>query len=106
MLSSSLENKILKNNSIIEKYNIFPDEDWFCPAIPPIPNGKCYCNPKKDINFCEPFYLTMKIQCSCNEGYRLVGQRTLTCTDKGLWNYDQPTCVKGMYIYENRWIRK
>ncbi|XP_071159918.1 complement factor H-like [Mytilus edulis] len=70
------------------------NEDWFCPAIPPIPNGKCYCNPKKDINFCEPFYLTMKIQCSCNEGYRLVGQRTLTCTDKGLWNYDQPTCVK------------
>lgn len=67
----------------------------YCEPIPPVPNGNCQCNPSRDLNFCEPFFPTMEVVCTCNSGYKLVGNVVLTCTDKGQWNSDVPTCVKG-----------
>lgn len=69
-------------------------KDFYCPSIPPIPNGRCLCNDKKNTSFCEPFYLTMQVQCTCNYGYRLAGNMLLTCSGKGSWDYYQPTCIK------------
>ena len=68
----------------------------YCPPVSPIPNGRCRCNSKKDLSYCEPIYSSMQIECTCNLGYRIVGNQLLTCTGRGQWNYDQPTCVKGM----------
>lgn len=68
----------------------------YCPPVSPIPNGQCRCNSKKDLSYCEPIYSSMQIECTCNLGYRIVGNQLLTCTNRGRWNYDQPTCVKGM----------
>ena len=34
---------------------------------------------------------------SCNEGYLMQGDATLTCTLNGTWDHDQPTCT-GMLL--------
>lgn len=69
-------------------------EGTYCPPVSPIPNGQCRCNSKKDLSYCEPIYSSMQIECTCNLGYRIVGNQLLTCTNRGQWSYDQPTCVK------------
>ncbi|XP_066526742.1 complement component receptor 1-like protein isoform X2 [Hoplias malabaricus] len=40
-----------------------------------------------------PYKYNIKVQISCNEGFRLVGDRYLVCGDNG-WNTPMPQCVE------------
>lgn len=34
----------------------------------------------------------------CNEGYSLVGEHTLHCSEDGSWNGSVPTCLIGIVV--------
>ena len=58
-----------------------------CPQLPPsIANG--FVNGEGSIRGSIFIF-------KCQQGYSLIGQRTLYCTDKGKWNGSIPICLKG-----------
>nr|XP_050859532.1 sushi, von Willebrand factor type A, EGF and pentraxin domain-containing protein 1-like isoform X2 [Vespula vulgaris] len=34
-----------------------------------------------------------QIEFKCNSGFRLVGEKYLTCLETGIWNHDNPVCI-------------
>lgn len=65
--------------------SFFPLE---CPQLPfSIPNG--YVNCTGSLHGALVVY-------SCLQGYSLIGQETLLCTEDGNWNASVPKCLKGI----------
>ena len=50
-----------------------------------VTNGDVKCSDKNNFNSVCSF--------SCKDGYDVTGTANLTCTDKGTWDGDEPTCV-------------
>ncbi|KAM5201996.1 complement receptor type 2 isoform 5-T6 [Hipposideros larvatus] len=57
-----------------------------CPPLPMIPNGN---HTGKNAG---PFVSGMSVTYSCEPGYLLVGQKTISCLSSGNWNTVSPTC--------------
>ncbi|KAM5202001.1 complement receptor type 2-like isoform 2-T2 [Hipposideros larvatus] len=57
-----------------------------CPPLPMIPNGN---HTGKNAG---PFISGMSVTYSCEPGYLLVGQKTISCLSSGKWNAISPTC--------------
>ena len=60
-----------------------------CPQLPSsIPNGRA--NGTGSLHGALFVY-------SCLQGYSLIGQKTLLCTEDGNWNASVPKCLKGIF---------
>lgn len=70
----------------------------YCPSVSSIMNGECFCDSKNDLQYCEPFFFGLHVECVCNHGYKLYGESIITCLKDGTWDYIMPTCVQEMEI--------
>ncbi|XP_060560040.1 P-selectin-like [Ruditapes philippinarum] len=78
------------------------EESKYCRSIKAINNGRCFCESKSDLQYCEPFFPGMHVECVCKEGYKLIGQSIVTCKSDGHWDYSMPSCVQDMEINDNK----
>lgn len=74
----------------------------YCSTVKTIPNGDCFCESKNDLQFCEPFFQGMHVECVCKQGYKLIGQSIVTCGTDGHWDYLMPTCVQAIEIDDSQ----
>ena len=77
--------------------NCISDPTKYCPSVSTIHNGHCFCESQSDLQYCEPFYQGLHVECVCNEGYKLIGQSIVTCGANGRWDYMMPSCVHGKF---------
>ena len=40
-----------------------------------------------------PFMCHSRVTFSCNEGFLMSGESSMTCTENGLWNAEKPKCI-------------
>ena len=78
---------------------LLSEESQYCRSLKAINNGRCFCESKSDLQYCEPFFPGMHVECVCKEGYKLIGQSIVTCKQDGLWDYSMPSCVQGKFYY-------
>ena len=78
--------------------NCISDPTKYCPSVSTIHNGHCFCESQSDLQYCEPFYQGLHVECVCNEGYKLIGQSIVTCGANGRWDYMMPSCVHGKFL--------
>ncbi|XP_052275071.1 sushi, von Willebrand factor type A, EGF and pentraxin domain-containing protein 1-like [Dreissena polymorpha] len=70
------------------------DSTKYCPGLRSINNGRCFCESKSDIQYCEPFYAGLHVECVCDSGYTMRGESIITCKRSGEWDYDIPACFQ------------
>ncbi|XP_052768545.1 sushi, von Willebrand factor type A, EGF and pentraxin domain-containing protein 1-like isoform X2 [Mya arenaria] len=66
----------------------------YCPTVTTVSNGRCYCESKSNLQFCEPFYQGLHIECVCDHGFSMLGQSIVTCSANGHWDYEMPSCIR------------
>uniref|UniRef100_A0ABM0MWM5 CUB and sushi domain-containing protein 2-like n=1 Tax=Saccoglossus kowalevskii TaxID=10224 RepID=A0ABM0MWM5_SACKO len=61
------------------------------PGVPE--NGQQIVDPGMDVGISRTFILNDQVLFRCNDGYKLIGSGSITCTYRRAWTGPTPTCV-------------